>query len=221
MNVDMHGHTYHSKDSRLEPRQIVRRAKAMGLDVVCITDHNEIAGAFEVAALGEMPVIVGEEVRTKEGEIIGLFLQERIRPNLTPVETVVAIHEQGGLVYIPHPFDSYRGSRLQFAALNSVLDQVDVLEVFNARNLRRSQNDAALRFAHEHHLLMGAGSDSHTELEIGHAFVEMPTFDGPQEFLEALKQGIPRGRLTNPLVHVLTRFDRTYKQVLGHRLPAP
>jgi len=209
----MHGHTYHSKDSRLQPRRIVERARAMGLDAICITDHNEIHGAFEVAALGVLPVIIGEEVKTSEGEIIGLFLKEHIPSLMSPRETIAAIKEQGGIVYVPHPFDSYRGSRLQRPALLSLVDSIDVLEVFNARNLRQSQNDAALSFAREHGLRLGAGSDSHTLLEIGHAYVEVPPFDGPQEFLQALEHSVPHGRLTNPLVHVLTRFDKTFKRL--------
>lgn len=213
MKLDMHGHTYFSKDSRLRPRAIVERARAMGLDALCITDHDEIDGAFEVAALGAMPVVVGEEIRTSEGEIIGLFLRERIAPRMTPEETIAAIRAQGGLVYVPHPFDTYRGSRLQPAALERIVDQVDVLEVFNARNLRRWQNDAALAFATRHRLHMGAGSDSHTVYEIGHAYVELPAFDGPAGLLSALSQGVPKGRLTSPLVHVLTRLDRTLKAV--------
>src|SRR5579859_3850245 len=138
----MHGHTYYSKDSRLRPRAIVNRAQAVGMDALCITDHNEIDGAFEVAALGAMQIIIGEEVRTSEGEIIGLFLHERIDPGMSPEETIAAIRDQGGLVYVPHPFDSYRGSRLQTSTLERVVGQIDILEVFNARNLRRWQNDA-------------------------------------------------------------------------------
>ncbi len=209
----MHGHTYYSKDSRLRPRAIVRRARAMGLDALCITDHDEIDGAFEIAGLGEMPIVIGEEVRTSEGEIIGLFLRERIAPGMSPEETIAAVRAQGGLVYVPHPFDTYRGSRLQPAALERVVEHVDILEVFNARNLRRWQNDAALAFATKHRLLMGAGSDSHTSYEIGHAYVDVPAFDGPQQLLAALASGVPTGRLTNPLVHVLTRLDRTLKSV--------
>ena len=209
----MHGHTYFSKDSRLKPRQIVRRARAMGLDVICITDHNEIGGAFEVAALDDLPVIIGEEVRTREGEIIGLFLREHVAPQMSPQETIAAIKGQGGVVYVPHPFDSYRGSRLDPKALRNIVDLIDVVEVFNARNLRSAQNDAARAFAQEHHLLMGAGSDSHTLSEIGHAYVQMPPFDGAAQFLYALKEGVPRGRLSSPLVHVLTRFDKVYKRL--------
>lgn len=213
MKLDMHGHTYYSKDSRLRPRTIVERARAMGLDALCITDHNEIDGAFEVSALREMPIVVGEEVRTSEGEIIGLYLHQRIEPDFSPEETIAAIREQGGLVYVPHPFDTYRGSRLRPEALERIVGQVDILEVFNARNLRRWQNDAALAFATRHRLLMGAGSDSHTAYEIGHAYVDMPAFDGPEQLLSSLAQGVPKGRLTNPLVHILTRLDRSLKAV--------
>jgi len=219
MKLDMHGHTHFSKDSRLKPTAIVARARSMGLDAICITDHDEIGGAFEVAALGVLPVVIGEEIRTSEGEIIGLFLRERIAPLMNPEDTIAAIREQGGVVYVPHPFDSYRGSRLTPSALERIVDRIDILEVFNARNLRRSQNDAAVAFATRHKLLMGAGSDSHTIFEIGHAFIELPPFSGPQELLASIAQGVPTGRLTNPLVHVLTRWDRTVKSVRGRSHP--
>jgi predicted metal-dependent phosphoesterase TrpH len=185
----------------------------MGLDVICITDHNEIDGAFEVASLGAMPVIIGEEVKTTHGEIIGLFLQQWIAPQQSPEATIDQIRAQGGLVYVPHPFDSYRGSRLRFEKLVELVDQIDILEVFNARNLRNTQNTAARAFARKHNLLLGAGSDSHTVLEIGHAFVAMPPFEGALKFKESLRSGVPHGRLTNPLVHVITRFDKTYKRL--------
>jgi predicted metal-dependent phosphoesterase TrpH len=216
----MHGHTYWSKDSRLRLDRLEAAIARRGLDAVCITDHNEIGGAQELAARGTVRVIVGEEVRSTEGEIIGLFLREHIPPHLSPAETVAAIREQGGIVYVPHPFDSYRGSRLQPGALERLLPEIDVLEVFNARNLLPAQNERARRFAEQHGLRQGAGSDSHTAFEVGHAYVELPNFAEARELLAALEQATVHGRLTNPLIHVLTRTDRTVKRLRPHTHPA-
>jgi predicted metal-dependent phosphoesterase TrpH len=212
MKLDMHGHTYWSKDSQLALADLERAILRAGLDAVCITDHNEIGGALELAGRGKVRVIPGEEVYTSEGEIIGLFLKEKIPARLSPQETIAAIHEQEGIVYIPHPLDRFRGSRLQSAALRTVLDQVDVLEVFNARNLLTGDNTRALQVARQHGLLQGAGSDSHTAHEVGHAYVEIPDFSTPEGLLTALDSAVVHGRRTNPLLHVRTRLDKATKR---------
>ncbi|HEY8744359.1 MAG TPA: PHP domain-containing protein [Chloroflexota bacterium] len=215
MKLDMHGHTYWSKDSQLALADLEQAIQRAGLDAVCITDHNEIGGALELAARGKVRVIPGEEVYTTEGEVIGLFLTEKIPARLSPQETITAIHEQGGIVYIPHPLDRFRGSRLQPAALAAVLDQVDVFEVFNARNLLTGDNTRALQLARTRGLRQGAGSDSHTAHEVGHAYVELPDFQTAAELLRALESAAVHGRRTNPLVHVRTRIDKT----MEHRAP--
>lgn len=204
----MHGHTYWSKDSQLGLADLERAILRAGLDAVCITDHNEIGGALELAARRTVRVIVGEEIRTSDGEIIGLFLQEKIPARLSPEATIAAIRDQGGIVYIPHPLDRFRGSRLQPAALAAVLNQVDVLEVFNARNLLAGDNRRALRLARERGVRQGAGSDSHLASEVGHAYVEVPDFTTPGELLTALESAVVHGRRTNPFVHVRTRLDK-------------
>jgi len=212
MKLDMHGHTYWSKDSRLALPTLERAILGAGLDAVCITDHNEIGGAQELAGRGTVRVIVGEEVRTTEGEIIGLFLREKIPALLSPAETIAAIREQGGLVYIPHPFDAYRSSRLRHSALEAIRAQVDILEVFNARNVRLAHNAAARAYADTYRLRRGAGSDSHLASEVGHAYVELPDFGTPSELLAALEQGVVRGRRSHPVVHVQTAVDKRLKR---------
>lgn len=212
MKLDMHGHTYWSKDSRLALADLERAIVRAGLDVVCITDHNEIGGAFELAGRGKVRVIVGEEIRTTEGEIIGLFLRDHIPALLSPAETIAAIREQGGLVYIPHPFDQYRGSRLRHSALEAIRQQIDILEVFNARNVRAAHNAAARAYAEQHGLRMGAGSDSHLAAEVGHAYVELADFATPAELLTALDNAVVHGRRSNPLVHAQTVIDKRLKR---------
>jgi predicted metal-dependent phosphoesterase TrpH len=212
VKLDMHGHTYWSKDSQLALADLERAILRAGLDAVCITDHNEIGGALELAARGKVRVIPGEEIYTSEGEIIGLFLKEKIPARLSPQETIAAIREQGGIVYIPHPLDRFRGSRLRPTALAAVLDQVDVLEVFNARNLLAGDNTRAAQLARQHGLRQGAGSDSHTAYEVGHAYVEIAEFRTQAELLTALESAVVHGRRTSPLVHVRTRFDKAMKR---------
>ena len=202
----MHGHTRWSGDCRLDLPELERAAARAGLDAVCITDHNEVAGAQALAARGHLRVVVGEEVRTSEGEIIGLFLAERIPPRLSPAETVAAIKAQGGLVYLPHPRDRFRGSRLSAAALEAILPAVDILEVFNARNLLAGDNVRARALARRHGLRMGAGSDFHTAGEVGRAYLDLPEFRTPAELLGLLPAAAVRGRRSGPLPHLQTKL---------------
>jgi len=213
MKIDLHTHTLCSKDCVSDYDAIITAVQRSGMDGIAVTDHNEFRGAVELQRRAPFRVILGEEIKTSGGEIIGLFLREWIPPKLDPLETIHRIHEQGGLAYVPHPFDEVRGSRIERSALESVRPHIDILEVFNARNALPRFNRRALEYAQQYGLLAGAGSDSHTLTEYGHAYVEIPEFDGPMEFLESMRAGTWQGRLSNPLVHVRTRLDRTAKIV--------
>ncbi len=214
MKIDLHSHTFHSPDSLSRYDDIIAAVRRAGLDGIAVTDHNELQGALELREKAPFLVIPGEEIKTSHGEIIGLFLRERIPPGLAPRETIARIREQGGIVYVPHPFDEVRGSRLEHEALEEIGPHIDILEVFNARNALPRFNSRALEHARHHGMLAGAGSDAHTLGEYGRGQVEIPPFSGPQEFLASMRQGTWRGRLSSPLVHLRTRVDRTAK-VLG------
>jgi predicted metal-dependent phosphoesterase TrpH len=214
MKIDLHTHTLCSKDCSLNYERVIEAVRSAGLDGIAVTDHDEFRGAQELQKRAPFTVIPAEEIKTSQGEIIGLFLREWIPPAMTPLQTVSRIHEQGGLAYVPHPFDEIRGSRLQRAALDQIRDRVDVLEVFNARNARPAYNSRALEYARRHGLLGGAGSDAHTYSEYGHAYVDIPPFEDAITFIQSMRQGTWHGRLSSPLVHVRTRLDRTLK-VLG------
>jgi len=207
IRVDLHSHSLFSKDSRSTLDEIIRAVPRSGLDVLALTDHDELAGALELKARAPFFVIPGEEIKTQHGEIIGLFLREWIQPGLSPLETIERIHEQGAIAYVPHPFDRVRGSRMDEDQLEAIVDQVDVIEVFNARNALPRFNRRALEYARAKGKLVGAGSDAHTVREYGAAYVEVPRFDNATTFLDALKQGAWRGRLSSPFVHVKTRVD--------------
>ena len=218
MRLDLHVHTNYSTDSWATLDEIIGAAARRGLDGLAITDHNTIDGALELRETAPFQVIVGEEVGTSEGEIIGLFLQEPIPAGLSPDETIAAIHDQGGLVYVPHPWDRLRRhSALGRSARERLIDQVDVVEVFNARVILSRDNALARELALAHGLAMGAGSDAHMAAEIGSAYVEMEAFHDVASFLAALRRGQVVGRLTSPLVHFQTALAKLHWRAAGKR----
>jgi predicted metal-dependent phosphoesterase TrpH len=218
IRVDMHCHTRLSKDSLNDPRRLVEVAAARGLGALCVTDHNGIANALALSQMPDLPikVIASEEVKTIEGEIIGYFLTELVPKGLTPEETVKRIKAQGGLVGVPHPFDSMRAaSRLQIGALNRLVraGMVDILEVFNARAADPADNQRALEYAQQHGLAMSAGSDAHTLMEVGRGYVEMAPFETPEEFLASLRAGSIQGTVSSRLIHLGSAWARVARRL--------
>ena len=190
VRVDLHAHTMWSGDATTTPDELAEAVEAAGIDVLCITDHGTINGATALA--GQLPcrVVVGEELRTVAGAVIGLFLAERLPWGLSPQAAAERIRAQGGLVYVPHPFDPTRHC-LREPELEGLVAAglVDAVEVLNAKTPLSSLNERAASFAAEHDLPGGGGSDAHVPEAIGAAYVEMPDFDGPAEFLASLAQG--------------------------------
>jgi predicted metal-dependent phosphoesterase TrpH len=170
-----------------------------GIDVLCVTDHNTIAGAQRLVDALSCRVVVGEEVRTGRGELIGLFLTERVAMGLGAAETAQAIREQGGLVYVPHPFDPMRHA-LAADALSELVEAglVDAIEVFNAKTSLQHLNERAAQFARDHDLPAGAGSDAHVPAALGSAYVEMDDFTDAASFLSSLRGGVVTGRFCDP-----------------------
>jgi predicted metal-dependent phosphoesterase TrpH/glycosyltransferase involved in cell wall biosynthesis len=191
IHVDLHMHTDHSPDCATPPGALLEAAKAAGLGAIAITDHNEVSGAFaarEIAEeIGGIKVIVAEEVKTAEqGEVIGLFLKERIDRGMTMAETIAEIRRQGGLVYVPHPFDRLH-SVPDYEHLLEIVEDIDILEVFNPRATLAAFNEEAVRFAEKYRIVPGAGSDSHVAQGLGSVKIRLHDFDGPEEFLEAMR----------------------------------
>jgi predicted metal-dependent phosphoesterase TrpH len=188
--VDLHMHTNHSHDCSIDPAELVEHAESEGLGAIAVTDHNVFGGALETVELArgrDLIVIPGEEVKTdRDGEVIGLFLHEEIPRGMSFTDTVAAIREQEGVVYVPHPFDRMHAIPSP-ATLHHHLPEIDVLEVYNARLLFDTYNDEALRFATKYGLLAGAGSDAHVLQGVGTGAVRMRRFDGPEEFLLSLR----------------------------------
>jgi predicted metal-dependent phosphoesterase TrpH len=191
IEVDLHMHTDHSGDCATPVEVLLQTARDRGLGAIAITDHNEVSGALEAAAIAEsmddLKVIVAEEVKTAEqGEVIGLFLKEKIPKGLTMAETIVAIREQGGMVYVPHPFDRFH-SVPDYEHLLDIVEEVDLLEVFNPRVALTAFNEEAVRFAGKYRIIPAAGSDSHVAQGLGSVRQRIHDFDGPAEFLEAMR----------------------------------
>jgi len=216
IKADLHIHTGYSPDSVTPLESIVARCNERGINCVAITDHNTIAGALDMKRVAPFKVVVGEEIDTKEGEVIGYYLGEEIPRGLTALETVRRIKRQGGVVCIPHPFDSFRFSALRRDSLEALVPHIDIIEVFNSRLLLRRHAARADEFARAHGLLASAGSDAHTATEVGNAYVEMPDFNDRSEFLAALAQGTIVGRISSPLVRLRSNWAK-----LGRRPGRP
>jgi predicted metal-dependent phosphoesterase TrpH len=188
--ADLHMHTSWSHDCSIDVDELLDHAEAEGLGAIAVTDHNVFGGALEAVerARGRnLIVIPGEEVKTDgQGEVIGLFLKEEIPRGFSFADTIEAIRAQGGLVYVPHPFDRLHAIP-DAATLHRHLAEIDVLEVYNARLLFEAYNDEAVRFARKYNLIAGAGSDAHVLQGVGTGVVRMRRFDGPEEFLLSLR----------------------------------
>jgi predicted metal-dependent phosphoesterase TrpH/glycosyltransferase involved in cell wall biosynthesis len=186
---DLHMHTSWSHDCSVPVGDLIDHAEAIGLGAIAVTDHNRFGGALEAVELARgrrLTVIPSEEVKTDgQGEVIGLFLEEEIPRGLSFADTIAAVRVQGGLVYLPHPFDRMHAIP-DPRTLHRHLADIDVFEVYNARLLRESFNDEALRFARKYDLTMGAGSDAHVLQGVGTGAVRMRAFHGPEEFLVSL-----------------------------------
>lgn len=206
--VDLHVHTTYSKDGLLSPRQMVLKCQEKGLGALAITDHNSIAGAHAVRDLASFPVIVGQEVSTLEGEVIGLFLTQEVPGGLSPRQAIAIIKEQGGLAGVPHPLDRLRREAVGEQVLKEIADQLDFVEGFNARVTLPGDNHRAQEFARSQGLPCTAGSDAHSGYELGRAYVEMSPFDGKEGFLESLAEGRIVGRLSPFWVHFFSMYAR-------------
>ena len=183
-------HTDHSPDCATPVRTLLETARDQGLGAIAITDHNEVSGALEAREIADevgIKVIVAEEVKTAEqGEVIGLFLEEKIERGMTMAETIAEIRRQNGLVYVPHPFDRLH-SVPDYEHLLDMVEEIDILEVFNPRVALTAFNEEAERFASKYRIVPGAGSDSHVAQGLGSVMIRVHDFDGPEEFLQAMR----------------------------------
>lgn len=223
--VDLHCHTSASFDSLASPESVVRAAAARGITHLAITDHDRIEGALRAraAAPAGLTVIVGEEVRTADGDLIALFLERAVAPGRTAAETIAEVRAQGGLVGIPHPFDRFRGSMLKDPRLEAIGGLVDWVETHNARIVAGSGNEKAAEFAREAGLPGVAVSDAHTVIEVGVAYTVLQGDPStPAGLLAALATAdLVPGR-ASVIVRTLTPFAKLVNRARGNRrVPRP
>ncbi|MGB9595199.1 MAG: PHP-associated domain-containing protein [Candidatus Poribacteria bacterium] len=213
IKVDLHVHTSCSLDSLIKFDKLIETCDQNNVDCVAITDHNRIDCAIKLYEIAPSRIIVGEEIKTNAGEIIGLFLKEYIPPNLSPQKTINRIKEQGGLVYVPHPFDGLRGSVLKRQALEEIIDDVDIIEVFNSRNAFSYSNKKAYKLAKEKGLAIGVGSDAHSGLELGKAYVLVEQFSDAKDFLSKLHYAELYTKKTPVVFNLINKIYKTFRSM--------
>lgn len=213
LKADLHIHTEYSLDCITPLDLIVQRCFDLGINCVAIADHGTIEGAVKLMNMTSFRVIIAEEILTPDGEIMGMFLKETIPSGISVSEAISRIRDQGGLVCIPHPSDIFRPSALKSSIMESMVEQIDIVEVFNSRTLPFQRQTKTDSFAEKYNLCKSAGSDAHTLSEIGNAYVEMPEFNQRDDFLAVLAQGHIYGRKTNPFTHFASLKNRIKKRL--------
>jgi len=192
--------------------RVISRCLETGINCIAVADHGTAEGALKMQDIAPFAVVVAEEILTPDGEIMGMFLKETIPSGLSVEQTISRIKAQGGLVCIPHPCDRLRQSALNNKMLEELAEQIDVIEVFNSRSLLPGALTKAQVFAEKYGIPKSAGSDAHTPNEIGNAYIEMPEFNGKDDFLQALAKGKVFGHKSNPLVHFSSSWAKLKKQ---------
>ncbi len=183
LKADLHIHTEYSMDCNTPLDKIITRCLETGINCIAIADHGTIEGALKMQSIAPFKIIVAEEILTSHGEIMGMFLNDGIPSGISVSEAISQIKAQGGLVCVPHPFDMFRGFALGDKMLEEMVEQIDVIEVFNSRSPILRSTTKARVFAEKYGLAQSAGSDAHTPGEIGNAYVELTEFNGKDDFL--------------------------------------
>jgi predicted metal-dependent phosphoesterase TrpH len=218
LRIDMHVHSSYSKDSVIPAKTIFQSWRRTGI-IPLVCDHDTLEGSNRVmraihAEDPDLPLLLAEEITTRDGEIIGLFLTEEIPPWLSAAETLDLIHGQGGLSLIPHPFCTYRGKVLRPDARNALVDRIDLIEGHNARNLSDEEDRLAVVFACDVGIPFTAGSDAHTTMELGRVWMEVPPFDSPKGLLRGLAGAPFTFRRMNRGVHLITHVVKRVRERL-------
>lgn len=218
LRIDMHVHSSSSRDAILPAKDLFRNWRRTGI-IPLVCDHDTLEGSVRVmraihAENPDIPLVLSEEITTREGEVIGLFLTEEIPPGLTCAETFDLIHGQGGLTLVPHPFSNHRARVLRTGARNALMDRIDLVEGYNARNLSDDENRFAVVFASEMGIPFTAGSDAHIPLELGRVWMEIPSFDSPKGLVKGLAEAPFTFRRVNRGIHLLGRVIKRIRGTL-------
>lgn len=221
VRVELHVHTIASKDSLVRPQHLIEHCQKIGIDWIAITDHNEIEGALQAKKLAPDRVIVGEEIETTQGELIGYFMQAWVPPGLPPEEAIARLRDQGAVISVAHPFDTVRSQHWLEEDLLAILPHIDAIETFNSRCLSNRPNQVSTAFAREHGLLETVGSDAHSLWEVGRASLRLPGFSDADSFRQSLAQAEQITRLSPGFVHLFSRYavfkKRMTKALAGSR----
>ena len=213
ISVEFHCHTYASKDSLTRPADLIAMARRKGIDRVIITDHNSIAGAREAYGINPELVIVGEEIMTTKGEILAAFVKEEVPPDLTPLETINILKEQGAFISVSHPFDELRKGGWMEHDLLEILPLVDAIEVYNSRCMLPRFNHRAELFAQKYNIAGTVGSDAHAAFEVGRSLLLLDQFTGPDEMRKVIRRGIPKVKWSPPWFHLTSRYASMIKKI--------
>jgi predicted metal-dependent phosphoesterase TrpH len=185
LRVDLHLHSIFSHDGQSSLEDLIARSRECGLDRIALTDHNTVEGAIELARIAPELTIVGEEAKTREGEVIGLFITDRLPPYVMPEEVMDLIHEMGGLTYIPHPLDRHRAN-FRPERMLQLADRIDIIETYNPW-CEAGANAAAAGLAADLGKVTATGSDAHGIRELGRSWMEIDEYENPADFLEKLR----------------------------------
>jgi len=211
IRVELHCHTDASGDSLLSISTLLKTCERKRIDKIAITDHNTIRNALLANQLAPDRVIVGEEILTRQGELLALFVTQEIPGGLDAMEAIAELRKQGAFISVSHPYDHYRKGYWREADLIKIADKVDAIEVFNARCIRNLPNHQARIFAESYHLLGTVGSDAHTAGEVGKAYHRMDDFSNVEQFRIALMNSEIHTHLSSPLVHLFSHFAKWKK----------
>ena len=213
--VEFHCHTISSKDCLLSPRQLVDCAARKGIDRVVVTDHNSISGALAAQQLDPERVIVGEEIMTKQGEILAAFVLSEVQAGLSPQETIARLRDQGAFISVAHPFDVHRKGGWREQDLLEILALVDAIETFNSRCISPEHNTMARRFAQSHRLAGTVGSDAHTCWELGRSTLQLQPFENAEDLRRVIGGGRSQTCLSPPWIHLSSRYAVITKRIWG------
>ena len=213
VKAEFHVHTCYSHDSLVKIEDLLKACDKKGLDRVAITDHNVIKGALAAKELDPERVIVGEEIQTTQGEVLGYFMRAHVSAGLTPMQTIETLKAQDAFISIAHPFDPHRGTTWSESSLAEILPYIDAIEVFNARCLSNKANLQAEAYAHKHRLACMVGSDAHSLYELGRACLILPAFDDADSLRKALVSARRDDSLSGAWVHLISTYSKLYKRI--------
>lgn len=217
IKAEFHCHTEYSHDSLVKVPRLLEACKSKEIDRIAITDHNTIKGALLAKKMDPERVIIGEEILTTEGEILGYFLMEQIKPGMSPMVTIQALKEQNAFISLAHPFDRARGQGWKTATLHEMLPHIDAIEVFNARCVHNLYNQEALNFANEHGLLKLTGSDAHSLLELGKGVVHLANFYDKTSLINALNNCELEQKKSGNWIHILSTYAKIHKKIFEQK----